>query len=199
MHDAGHTSRDNTFFDHQRRYDGNRRARHVTVETAVNEDSDYHEDSSSENLYGSAVSDRGEGNDETDGTAYAEPQENTQDRVSHKPKMGCKTHKQAKDSSAGAEDEVKNRGNIKKNPVNYYEKLGIQQGASDVEIRKAAKKMRVQVHPQRLITPETSKEERKKIDQRAIEVGEAAETLLDRFSRQRYDQELQQRHWDNSR
>ena len=38
--------------------------------------------------------------------------------------------------------------------------------------------MRVQVHPHRLITTATSEEEKKVINQKAGEVGEAAEVLL---------------------
>ncbi|MCJ1399143.1 hypothetical protein MMC11_002345 [Xylographa trunciseda] len=173
IHDAGHTMRDNTFFDHQRRYNGNRRAHHVVIEEVVDDNSD-HANSSSDNIYDSDVDDGSdgiegsEGSDFSDDKVYAEAQGNPQSRVPERPKLGRKPHKQ----------EGKNRGNAGKAPVNYYERLGIQRGASDDEIKKAAKKMRVQVHPHRLITPATSAEEITMINERACEVGEAAEALL---------------------
>ena len=42
--------------------------------------------------------------------------------------------------------------------------------------------MRIQVHPHRLITAETSEDEAKRINEKASEVGEAAASLLDYFT-----------------
>ncbi|MCJ1382369.1 hypothetical protein MMC17_005482 [Xylographa soralifera] len=187
-----------TFFDSQRRYDGNRRAHHAVVVEVVG-DSEDEADSSGDNLFGS---------DGSDETAHAEAQGNTEIRGPHKAKLGCKANK----------EEVKERKSDVKPPMNFYERLGLQRDATEQEyvetgrslsgqdemltinrIKTAARKMKIAVHPHRLITENTSKEDAKRINQKASEVGEAAACLLDWFARRNYDEELQRREWDNSR
>ena len=63
--------------------------------------------------------------------------------------------------------------------------------ASYTEIKKVAKEKRIETHPDRLThKPGLSEEERKSIEERAKEVGEAADFLLDEKKRYWYDQEL---------
>ncbi|MCJ1433842.1 hypothetical protein MMC27_003207 [Xylographa pallens] len=204
-----------TFFDRQRRYCVNRRAHHVIIEQFAS-DSECVADNSSDDLYDTDISDesgrsdgsdhsdesersdgsdhsdesgRSDRSDDSDETAYAEAKGNAQDQLPRRPKLGCKTYKQ----------EVEERGNAPKPIVNFYERLGLQRGATEEEIKAAARKMRIQVHPHRLITAETSKEEVERINEKASEVGEAAASLLDYLTRNRHDEELQQREWDNAR
>ena len=76
-------------------------------------------------------------------------------------------------------------------PQNHYATLGISPRSSQEQIIKAAKDMRVKVHPDRLKRQgglTTEREE--KIDVEAALVGQAADILSDPLSRAKYDRKL---------
>lgn len=71
---------------------------------------------------------------------------------------------------------------------NHYARLGISAHSSHEQVLKAAKEMRVKMHPDRLKRQEGLTEEQKRaIDVEAAIVGEAADVLSDPVLRQKYD------------
>ena len=97
----------------------------------------------------------------------------------------------SKTRNTGRED--KTRGKTSLNPISedpmpdYYAILGISSRASPDEIAKAARKMRIETHPDKLKTPGMSAREEKKIDERAAGVGQAADVLMDSAQKRAYD------------
>ena len=89
--------------------------------------------------------------------------------------------------------EDKTRGKTSLDPIaesttpDYYAILGISSRASPDEIAKAARKMRIETHPDKLKTPGMSAREEKKIDERAASVGQAADVLMDSAQKRMYD------------
>ncbi|MCJ1287545.1 hypothetical protein MMC26_006897 [Xylographa opegraphella] len=164
-----------SLFDSQRRYDSYSQAHHAVVEKVVDE-SECAADDSSDEFYDCEINIEDQWSDSSDEAAYTEAKSNTQYQGPLRPSLGCKPHKQ----------QVKERANAVKPPVNYYERLGIQRDATEDEyitkIKRAAKKMRLHVHPHRLITEHTSEEEAKQVNERAAEVGEAAVSLLNPYT-----------------
>ncbi|CAF9929963.1 MAG: hypothetical protein ALECFALPRED_004492 [Alectoria fallacina] len=78
-----------------------------------------------------------------------------------------------------------------KMPQNHYATLGISPRSSQEQIVKAAKEMRVKVHPDRLKRQGgLTKEQEEKIDVEAALVGQAADILSDPLSRAKYDRKL---------
>ncbi|KAL8745206.1 MAG: hypothetical protein Q9190_002639 [Brigantiaea leucoxantha] len=75
-------------------------------------------------------------------------------------------------------------------PKDLYDLLGITPRASHAQIEQAAKKRRIETHPDRLKRPGMSPDELAVIDALAKEVGGAADLLLDQRKRLRYDREL---------
>ncbi|KAL8664625.1 MAG: hypothetical protein Q9202_002895 [Teloschistes flavicans] len=73
--------------------------------------------------------------------------------------------------------------------VDFYGLLGVSPSCSQAEIEKAAKRKRIEVHPDRLIKEGMTPQELQAIDERAKMVGGAADTLLDPSKRRRYDAE----------
>ncbi|KAL8691205.1 MAG: hypothetical protein Q9218_003518 [Villophora microphyllina] len=73
--------------------------------------------------------------------------------------------------------------------MDFYELLGVSRWSSQADIGKAAKKKRIEVHPDRLKKEDTTPEELYRIDEQAKFVGFAADTLLDPAKRERYDNE----------
>ena len=120
-----------TYFDSQRRYDGNKRPHHVVVEEGASNDECEAGNSSddffdSDDFYDSDISDdsgRDDRSDDSDETAYAEAKGNTEGKVPRRPRLCYKTYKQ----------EVKEQENAVKPPVKNYKTLGIQRGATEEE------------------------------------------------------------------
>ena len=69
----------------------------------------------------------------------------------------------------------------------YYAILGISSRASTDEIKKAAKKKRIEVHPDKTKKPGMSKQEQDRIDEIAAQVGLAADILMDPVQKEEYD------------
>ncbi|KAL8655449.1 MAG: hypothetical protein Q9226_003042 [Calogaya cf. arnoldii] len=76
--------------------------------------------------------------------------------------------------------------------MNLYEILGVKLGSSPEDIKRAAKKRRVECHPDRLKRLDMSTAELQAIEDRAQRVGGAAEVLLDPELRKRYNRRLKQ-------
>ena len=72
----------------------------------------------------------------------------------------------------------------------FYATLGISSFASSLEIKKAAKMKRVEVHPDRCIKPDMSGSEKSKAYEIAAAVGQAADVLTDRELKSEYDRKL---------
>lgn len=71
-----------------------------------------------------------------------------------------------------------------------YEYLKAHPLSSHEKIAEAARKRRIEVHPDRLKRPGMTAAELKKIDERAKDVGYAADVLLDPVKRSKYDREM---------
>lgn len=73
----------------------------------------------------------------------------------------------------------------------HYITLGVSPSAHQDEIKRAAKKRRVETHPDRLKRkPGLSQRQKASIDEEAAKVGYAADILSDPVSRMRYDQKV---------
>ena len=73
----------------------------------------------------------------------------------------------------------------------HYGCLKIRFSSSYTEIAQAARKRRIEVHPDKLKKPGMSDEELLKIDEIAKQVGWAADILLDERRKAKYDRELE--------
>ncbi|KAI4103628.1 MAG: hypothetical protein LQ339_004157 [Xanthoria mediterranea] len=73
--------------------------------------------------------------------------------------------------------------------IDLYALLGVKPSSSPQEIEKAAKKKRIDCHPDKLKRKEMSELELRAIDDWAKEVGGAAEVLLDPSKRAQYDRQ----------
>ena len=73
---------------------------------------------------------------------------------------------------------------------NYYAILGISSHATTDEIKKAAKKKRIEVHPDRKRKPGMTAKQCQEIDEIAFSVGLAADTLLNPREKAEYDRNL---------
>ncbi|KAL2041643.1 hypothetical protein N7G274_005427 [Stereocaulon virgatum] len=76
---------------------------------------------------------------------------------------------------------------IKEELPSHYNTLGIYPDASIAEITKAAKIQRIKAHPDKCRKAGMSEVELKKVDERAAQVGHAAEILLDPEQKADYD------------
>ncbi|KAL8994583.1 MAG: hypothetical protein Q9188_007026, partial [Gyalolechia gomerana] len=72
----------------------------------------------------------------------------------------------------------------------FYGYLKVDPSSTQADIVQAARKRRVEVHPDKLKKPGMSDEELEKIDQVAMQVGWAADVLLDLEKRAKYDRKL---------
>ncbi|KAL8900379.1 MAG: hypothetical protein Q9192_001107 [Flavoplaca navasiana] len=78
---------------------------------------------------------------------------------------------------------------VKDAPPNHYARLGLTEGASAEEIKKACKKMRVKTHPDQVKreNPNMTEEEIRKATVLSAKVGEAADVLEDPSQKRDYD------------
>jgi DnaJ-domain-containing protein 1 len=88
---------------------------------------------------------------------------------------------------------------IKEELPNHYATLGISPDASQAEIKKAAKTQRIKVHPDKCKNAGMSEAELKKVDERAAQVGHAAEVLLDPEQKADYDRDCRNARRRNAR
>ena len=72
----------------------------------------------------------------------------------------------------------------------HYATLKVNPFASDTEVKSAARRRRVEVHPDRLKNGGMSESERAEIDAAAAQVGQAADVLQDPEQKREYDREL---------
>ena len=72
-----------------------------------------------------------------------------------------------------------------------YKLLGVNASSSHDEIERAAKKKRIETHPDKLKKPGMTKAELNRIDETAKEVGGAAEILLNPAKRSQYNAEME--------
>ena len=72
----------------------------------------------------------------------------------------------------------------------HYGTLGIRPLATEEEIKSAAKRRRVEVHPDKVKKPEMSASELAKIDDAAAKVGEAADVLQNPKQKLEYDRKM---------
>ncbi|KAL8762261.1 MAG: hypothetical protein Q9184_001709 [Pyrenodesmia sp. 2 TL-2023] len=96
-----------------------------------------------------------------------------------------------KEDQSRSEDRSNTAGNDK--PVerssDLYERLRVHPLSTDAEIAQAAKKRRIEVHPDRERKPGMTERELNEIDEIAKEVGYAADVLQDAEKKRRYDRE----------
>ena len=92
------------------------------------------------------------------------------------------------------EEEERRRSRYEPRPLllapeqdNLYTLLGVNFGSTQQEILKAARRKRVEVHPDRFSSRNLSPEEEVRINERAKMVGHAADILCDGNARARYD------------
>lgn len=74
-----------------------------------------------------------------------------------------------------------------------YGDLRIHPSSTQGEIAQAARKRRIEVHPDKLKKPGMTDKELEKIDQTAMQVGRAADILLDPEKKAKYDKKLTDR------
>lgn len=75
----------------------------------------------------------------------------------------------------------------------YYGVLGVSSKASADEIKKAARKKRVEVHPDKMMKPGMTESELRKIDDMAALVGQAADVLQSMTLKEDYDMDRAER------
>lgn len=117
--------------------------------------------------------------------AGSESDTSTRTKEDDNPKCKNKEHAKSKENSGPAAAK-----GIPEGVPNFYGYLNIHPLSSHEEIIKAARKRRVKVHPDKLKKPGMTDEELRKIDQTAMQVGWAADILLDPDKRAKYDGEL---------
>ena len=78
---------------------------------------------------------------------------------------------------------------VTKSLPDHYATLKLGPLATDQEIKSAARSRRIEVHPDRLKTPDMSDAERAKIDAAAAAIGQAADVLQSRVEKKEYDRE----------
>ena len=120
------------------------------------------------------------------------------------PKSDNHTHEKPSNSRSNGSRQRKPRSNgnhtshklpepksqARGNPPDFYAILKISHLATDDQIRSAAKRRRVEVHPDRLKRPGMSESEMNEIDKMAARVGEASDVLLNPEQRLKYDSQL---------
>lgn len=109
------------------------------------------------------------------------------------PPNSRQAHSGAKESSHASRDEIKTsppRQPAPKLAGDLYKFLKVSPNASHDDIVYAARKRRIEVHPDRRKLPGMSPLEISRIDNEAQEVGLAADTLCDEVSREKYDRAL---------
>ncbi|MCJ1340390.1 hypothetical protein MMC09_005684 [Bachmanniomyces sp. S44760] len=75
-------------------------------------------------------------------------------------------------------------------PPNLYAVLGLSPSATQEEIIKKGRELRISMHPDKLIKEGTTDEEKADINEKAARVGQAADILGDNAQRQNYDEEV---------
>lgn len=109
------------------------------------------------------------------------------------PSNSRQAHSGGKKSSHTSRDETKPsppRQPAPKLAGDLYKSLKVSPDASHDDIVYAARKRRIEVHPDRRKLPAMSPSEVSRIDKEAQEVGLAADTLCDAASREKYDRAL---------
>ncbi|KAI4203832.1 MAG: hypothetical protein LQ346_001709 [Caloplaca aetnensis] len=100
------------------------------------------------------------------------------------------TRKQEEKEQQGSEDRSDSAGNQSlEPPSDLYERLRVHPLSSNTQIAHAAKKKRIEVHPDRLRKPGMTERELQEIDEIAKDVGYAADVLQDADKRRKYDKE----------
>ncbi len=84
-------------------------------------------------------------------------------------------------------------------PSDLYERLGVHPLSSNTQIAHAAKKKRIEVHPDRLQKPGMTERELQDIDEIAKDVGYAADVLQDADKRRKYDRERREHNQQKTR
>ncbi|KAL8964407.1 MAG: hypothetical protein Q9183_004471 [Haloplaca sp. 2 TL-2023] len=77
-------------------------------------------------------------------------------------------------------------------PQNHYAALGLREDATTEQIKSAARKLRIQTHPDRLVKAGMSDEDIRKLTMRSMRVGEAADVLCDEDKKEEYDDKIWQ-------
>ncbi|KAL8872632.1 MAG: hypothetical protein Q9174_001772 [Haloplaca sp. 1 TL-2023] len=75
-------------------------------------------------------------------------------------------------------------------PQNHYAALGLREDATTDQIKNAARMLRIQTHPDRLVKPGMSEKDISIITRRSMRVGEAADVLCDEDKKDEYDDEI---------
>ena len=107
--------------------------------------------------------------------------------ASYRPRESERHPRQEHGTTAQRIPSSKHRPTTVKEGMDLYLILKISPSASQSEIEKAVKKMRIQYHPDKRKRPDMSSKESRCIDEQAKLVGEAAEVLLDPEKRRCYD------------
>ncbi|KAI4136958.1 MAG: hypothetical protein L6R39_007537 [Caloplaca ligustica] len=130
-----------------------------------------------------------------------------------KPKSNKEGPEQAKEKAKSNKKEQESNGHSKSTGEepsgkvhDLYGLLKLHPSSSQEEIAQAARKRRIEVHPDKLKKPGMTDVELRKVDETAMEVGFAADILLDPKKRAKYDRERRERkqhramrRWENSR
>lgn len=121
------------------------------------------------------------------------------DFPNHSAKEGAKSSAASDDGESEGEDYGRGKGNKEKatgsfklsevlKGVNLYELMGISEGASQDEIKKAYRHLALTAHPDKQATADP--EQAKKVQERFVQIQEAYELLSDTAKRMQYDSSL---------
>ncbi|KAL8840446.1 MAG: hypothetical protein Q9170_001322 [Blastenia crenularia] len=127
------------------------------------------------------------GGSKSDSTSGAKEKEGSESKKEHKDKKGPDSKKEQKKSNGKPKT-----GNYD-GPAgfpDFYASLQVPRWSCHEYIVQAARRRRIEVHPDKLKKPGMTAEELKSIDQIAMEVGRAADILTDPSKRSGYEREL---------
>lgn len=183
----GHSKEKNTYNDHQANSGGEEDSYYGSPSYSQDSETNYARPSYARDSETSSYSEAHARKKEASHTHKA-PRQEDQDRSKRR-----QAHSGAKESSNTYREEIKPsppRQPEQKLVGDLYKSLKVSPEASHDEIVHAARKRRIEVHPDRRKLPGMSPSDVSRINMEAQEVGLAADTLCDEASREKYDRAL---------